>query len=502
VPRVRSVTKRTMATLLSKVPGSDEQLQAVFRAFPDLLFVLDSDGTILDYKTGDPSLLYVSPQEFLDRKMQDSLPAEIGIRIDKAIEETHRNEKNVSVDYCLPFEGGERWFQARMVSLPNRQIAMFVRDITGYKQAELNIRRQLDRMAALRSIDLAIASSLDLNLTLTMFLSQVKVQLDIDAAAILLLNPETQFLEFSAGLGFQSPSYQQMSVRMGEGYAGEAALRREIIHKENLYKHTTDFLRYPSFAREAFVEYYAVPLVAKGRVLGVLEIFHRSPIKTDPDWLDFMEMLGGQAAIAIDSAILFNSVERSNAELTLAYDATIEGWSRALDLRDKETEGHTQRVTELTVRLARQMGMDEPSIVHIRRGAVLHDIGKMSIPDQILFKAGPLDESEWQVMRQHPVIAAHLLAPIPYLSPALSIPHYHHEKWDGTGYPFGLKGEQIPLPARLFAIIDVYDALMSDRPYRKAWSRHDTLAYIRDQSGKHFDPRVSEVFFSMIAQEK
>ena len=462
--------------------------------------MLGSDGTILDYKAGDPSLLYLSPQEFLSRKMQDVLPGEIGMKLTSAIEETHRAEANVSVDYSLPNKDGERWFQARMVALPNKQTAMFVRDITVYKQAELKFRRQLDRMAALRSIDLAIASSLDLNLTLSMFLSQVKVQLGIDAAAILLLNPENQCLEFSAGLGFQNPAHQQMSVRMGEGYAGAAALRREIVHRENLSMRNTDFLRYPSFSREAFVEYYAVPLLAKGRVLGVLEIFQRSSIKADPDWLDFLEMLGGQAAIAIDNAILFNNVERSNTQLTLAYDATIEGWSRALDLRDKNSEGHAQRVTELAVRLARRMGLDELSIIHIRRGAVLHDIGKISIPDHILFKPGPLDELEWNIMRGHPSTAAQLLAPIPYLSPALSIPHYHHEKWDGSGYPLGLQGEHIPLPARLFAVVDVFDALTSDRPYRKAWRRQAALDYIRDQSGKHFDPKVVEIFFSMLAQ--
>lgn len=490
-----------MTTLLNNLPGSDEQLQAVFRAFPDLLFVLGSDGTILDYKAGDPSLLYLTPEEFLNRKMAESLPHEIGVRITDAIEATHRAEKNVSVDYSLPLKDGERWFQARMVALPNRQTAMFVRDITSYKEAELKIRRQLDRMAALRSIDLAIASSLDLNLTLSMFLSQVNVQLGVDAAAILILNPENQTLEFSTGLGFQSLTLQRMSVRMGEGYAGAAALRREIVHKDNLSQRTTDFLRFPSFSREAFVEYYALPLIAKGRVLGVLEIFHRSPIRADADWLDFLEMLGGQAAIAIDNAMLFSNVERSNAELTLAYDATIEGWARALNLRDRDSEGHTQRVSEMTVRLARRMGIEETSIIHMRRGAILHDIGKMSIPDHILFKAGPLNESEWQIMRQHPSTAAQLLSPIPYLSPALSIPHYHHERWDGSGYPVGLRGDEIPMAARLFSIIDVYDALTSDRPYRKAWSRPDAISYIRAESGKHFDPRLTEIFLGMIAQE-
>jgi HD-GYP domain-containing protein (c-di-GMP phosphodiesterase class II) len=490
----------TMATLLDKLPGSEEQLQAVFRAFPDLLFVLGSDGTILDYKAGDPTLLYLSPEEFLSRKMQDVLPHEIGIKLFHAVKASHDADKKISVDYSLALKDGERWFQARMVALPNMQTAMFVRDITPYKQAELKIRRQLDRMAALRSIDLAIASSLDLNLTLSMFLSQVKVQLGVDAASVLLLNPETQMLEFSAGIGFKGPASQQVSIRMGEGYAGLAAIRREIVHRDNLPARTTDFLRYPSFAREAFVESYAVPLLAKGRVLGVLEIFHRSAIEADSDWLDFLEMLGGEAAIAIDSALLFKNVERSNAQLTLAYDATIEGWSRALGLRDKTSQGHTDRVTDLAIKLARKMGLDEASIIHLRRGAILHDIGKMSIPDHILFKPGPLDAHEWDIMRGHPATAAQLLGPIPYLTPALAIPHYHHEKWDGSGYPLGLKGEQIPLQARLFAVVDVYDALTSDRPYRKAWPLQDTLDYIRAQSGKHFDPAVVETFFSMLAQ--
>ncbi|HEY2980428.1 MAG TPA: HD domain-containing phosphohydrolase, partial [Anaerolineales bacterium] len=396
---------------------------------------------------------------------------------------------------------GEHWFEARVVALPDMQTAMVVRDTTDYKLAELKIHRQLERMAALRSIDLAIASSLDLNLTLTLFLSQVKLQLAVDAVAILLLNPETQTLEFSAGLGFPGSPSQPVALRMGEGYAGEAALRRETIHRDNVSGYAADFTRYPAFAREAFIDYYAIPLIAKGRVLGVLELFHRSPINADTDWLDFMEMLGGQAAIAIDSALLFKNFERSNADLTLAYDATIEGWSRALDLRDHETEGHTERVTEMTVRLARRMGIDESSIVHIRRGAMLHDIGKMAIPDHILLKPGPLDEHEWAIMREHPATAAQLLAPIPYLSPALSIPHYHHEKWDGNGYPLGLKGEQIPLSARLFAVIDVFDALMSDRPYRSAWSRQATLSYIQAESGRHFDPRVTETFFSMLARD-
>jgi HD-GYP domain-containing protein (c-di-GMP phosphodiesterase class II) len=163
-------------------------------------------------------------------------------------------------------------------------------------------------------------------------------------------------------------------------------------------------------------------------------------------------------------------------------------------LRDKETEEHTRRVSDTTVKLAVHLGVGDASLVHIRRGAILHDIGKVAIPDRILFKPGPLADDEWHIMRRHPGIAVDLLSPVTYLAPALDIPHWHHEKWDGTGYPDHLRGEGIPFPARLFALVDVYDALTSDRPYRKAWSKQETLQYIESQSGKHFDPAIVPEF--------
>ncbi len=187
-------------------------------------------------------------------------------------------------------------------------------------------------------------------------------------------------------------------------------------------------------------------------------------------------------------------VVQANAELAQAYDATIEGWSKALDLRDRETEGHSLRVTNMTLKLAARMGIDQSEFLHLRRGALLHDIGKMGIPDEILFKKGALNAEEWVIMRKHPVYAYEMLNPIEYLHPSLVIPRYHHEKWDGTGYPDHLEGEMIPLPARVFAIVDVWDALTSDRPYRVAWHPDDVKAYIEKNSGSHFDPKVVEVF--------
>jgi HD-GYP domain-containing protein (c-di-GMP phosphodiesterase class II) len=366
----------------------------------------------------------------------------------------------------------------------------------------LALQRQFDRLSALRDIDVAITSGQELKLTLNRILAHVTTQLIVDAATVLLLNRGSRTLEYAAGFGFRTPALQHSRLRVGEGYAGRAAATAEVLHIPDLRRRKTDFLRSPAFQGEGFIVYFAVPLIAKGQVLGVLEIFHRQAFQPDQDWQDFMNMLAGETAIAIDSAQMFQNMQLWNMELTVAFDKAIEGWTHALDLRDKMIEGHTQRVVETTLQLALQMNMPASEMIHIRRGATLHDIGKLAIPDNILLKRGPLDEQEWTIMRRHPLIAVELLSPISHLVPALDIPRSHHEKWDGSGYPFGLAGERIPLAARLFAVVDVYDALTSDRPYRPAWAPEKALDYIQEHSGTHFDPQVVPVFMEMIAQRR
>jgi len=373
-------------------------------------------------------------------------------------------------------------------------IASAIHRVALYERTE----QRLQRIAALHTIDTTINSSLDLHLTLNIVIEQVTRQLNVDAATVLLLNPHTLRLEYRAGRGIESSAITDYPLRLDECMSGRAVLERKTIGVPDLASSEYQCDRARLLAGEGFTSYYASPLISKGQVRGILEVFHRQPLAPDAEWLAFLETLAGQAAIAVDDAALFDDLQRSNLELTLAYDATIEGWSRALDLRDKETEGHTQRVTEMTIRLARMMGLSEAEIVQIHRGALLHDIGKMGIPDNILLKPGPLTPDEWEIMRKHPTYAYEMLSPIAYLRPALDIPYCHHEKWDGTGYPRGLKGEQIPLAARIFAVADVWDALSSDRPYRAAVPKDEVLAYIRAESGKHFDPRVVEVFLKAV----
>ena len=240
------------------------------------------------------------------------------------------------------------------------------------------------------------------------------------------------------------------------------------------------------------------PLKIKNELIGVIYVENRARSGMfQESELGMITAFADQAAVAIDNAQLFENLQASNQELQEAYQATLEGWVQALDMRDKETEGHTQRVTILTERLARAMGVEGVELINIIRGALLHDIGKMAIPDGILLKPGKLTDDERALVQKHPQYAYDMLKRIDFLLPAIDIPYCHHEKWDGTGYPRGLKGEEIPFAARIFPVIDVWDALISDRPYRKGLPHDEVRERIKADSGKHFDPRVVEAFLAL-----
>ena len=359
---------------------------------------------------------------------------------------------------------------------------------------------QVRKLMTLRDIDAAIASSTDLRVTLNILMDHALRHLKVDAVDILIYHPELQSLTFLCSTGFRSASPTRPLIRIGEGLAGQVVMKGRLEHIPNLQE-MIDYTGDPILAREGFSAYIGIPLIVKGQIKGVFEIFNRSPLSLNDEWMHFMQTLAGQAAIAIDNSQLFDNLQRSNQEIRQAYDTTLEGWARALELRDRETEGHTRRVTKMTVQLARYMGVSDDDVVNIYRGVLLHDIGKMGVPDQILRKTGPLADHEWVEMRKHPQYAFDLLSPIPYLRPALDIPYCHHEHWDGSGYPRGLKGEQIPLAARIFSIVDIWDALLSDRPYRDAWPEEKVTAYIKDISGTILDPNVVKAFLKMIVED-
>lgn len=477
----------------------EHKLGDSLQAFADLLFIASENGTILECHFGNSSTYPAEACEEIRSKGLDGfLSIEARDRLKQYLSERQEGGKTASFEFPLILGGHEFWFDARLVGTANSQLILSARDITKYKQTEHRLKRQLQRINALRSIDFAIASGLDLNLLLSILLDRVIETLHVDAADVLLLDQRLNELTYAAGKGFHTNILQHTRLKPGHGHAGKVVLERRIVTISDLTKGGSDFERLPLFPSEKFVVYFGVPLIAKGRVLGVLEIFHRSPLHSDEDWMDFLNIIAGQTAIAIDNAMMFKELQKANFELGLAYNATIDAWSRALDLRSKEPEGHTQRVIDLTTRFATLLGVKDTDLLHIRRGAALHDIGKVVIPDTILFKPAPLNHEEWHIMRQHPKYAVDLLMPIKYLEKATEIPHWHHEKWDGSGYPDHLGGEEVPFSARLFALVDVYDALTSDRPYRKAWLKQDALRYIEHQAGKHFDPRLVPEFLNLL----
>ncbi len=383
--------------------------------------------------------------------------------------------------------------QQRVLEERNRQLATEIERRTA---AEKRAAARLHYLSSLHSIDMIVSASLDLQVTLNVFLEQIVSHLDVDAAAVLLLDQANQVLEHAAGKGFRTTGAEGRRLRLGTGCAGRAALERRMVHLPVLEAEHPCWPQPSLLAQEGFAGYCAQPLIAKGEVRGVLEIYHRKPFHPDPEWREYLESLAGRAAVAIENAALFNQLQRAHAELVVAYDTTIEGWGRALELRDKETSGHTERVATMTRELAQQFGIAGERLVHVTRGALLHDIGKMAIPDAVLMKEGPLTPEERAVMERHPVYAFEMLSPIPYLQPAIDIPYCHHERWDGSGYPRGLKGAQIPLPARIFAVVDTYDALVNQRRYHDAWPAGKACAHIAEQAGKHFDPSVVEVFLA------
>jgi PAS domain S-box-containing protein len=498
---IRDITERKRITVA--LQENEKKYFDMVNQSPDGIFTIGLSGNILTVNKTMCKELEFSEEEFLSMSIWDIIPEQYLDQHRKRLTKILAGQSLAeAAEYAVRGKDGKNRY-VEVLSTPHysgKDIIGFqgtARDITARKRADERIRRQLEHLTALSAIDRVIAANFDLKLSLSEILTHVTMELGIDAADVLILNSNSQMLEYGAERGFRTKAIRKAQVRMGESYAGRVALERILVEIPNLRGEPDNLLLTTLLTGEDFVCYYGVPLIAKGQVKGVLEVFHRAALEPDTEWFDFLHTLAGQAAIAIENATLFESLQRSNLELTLAYDATIEGWSHALDLRDKETEWHAQRATEVTVKLARTFGMSEAELVQVRWGALLHDIGKMGVPDGILLKPGPLTDEEWIVMKKHPTFAYEMLAPVRYLSLALDIPYCHHEKWDGTGYPRGLKGSQIPLIARIFAVVDVWDALNSDRPYRAAWTDEKAREHILKSSGTHFDPQVVDAFMRL-----
>lgn len=446
---------------------------------------------------------YVPEEFYQDAEIEQKITPPEDIPVSQSYLNNQGNSEETRVLRLIHKNGSTVWVDYRSVPIFDQKgkliaLESIIRDVSDRKRDEEHIHQQMERISAMLTIDNAISGSLDLNLTLNIVLEHVISQLGVDATTIILLSPYTQSLNYFASRGYIFDDIKSFSSQIGTNFLSRAILDRRLIHTNDPDDFNNPELFDPLVKKEKFVSCYAIPLISKGVIKGVLEVFSRSVHKVDHEWVDFLTMLASQTAIAIDNAELFENLQNTNTELIQAYDRTLEGWVHAMDLRDKETEGHSQRVAEITIRLATRLKIRNTELEHIRRGALLHDVGKMGIPDSILLKPGPLTDEEWQIMKKHPTFALEMLSSIEYLHKSLDIPQYHHEHWNGAGYPYGLTGEEIPVAARIFCVVDVWDALTSDRPYRQAWDKKRARQYLLDRRDSQFDSQVVNEFISML----
>ena len=382
----------------------------------------------------------------------------------------------------------------RLMSLFALRAALMLDHVRLIEQTEERIRR----LRTLHVIETSVTSTLDLRSTLNTLVEQIQVRLNVDAVSILLLNQNLQMLEYEAGHGFLKSRSDQVRIRIGDDVSGRAALDQEIVYIPDLSRPGPVMQLSERISSENFVSAFAIPLIAKGQLFGVLEMFYRRLIQNDLEWGEYLETLGRQVAMAIDSISMFDQLQKTLMVQQAALDSTIESWALVLEKRGLEPEGHAQRMTVTTLELAQQMGIKDSNLADIYRGVLLHDIGKLLIPEAILLKPSALTEDEWELIHQHPTYALDLLSKIDSLKSALQIPYCHHEYWDASGYPRGLAGEQIPIEARIFQVVETWDLMSVDLPYRKASADEDVIAYIRSEAGFKFDPLVVERFLDMI----
>jgi PAS domain S-box-containing protein/putative nucleotidyltransferase with HDIG domain len=455
---------------------------------------MDTHGVIADWNTAAETIFGFSRDEMLGKPVDQIVPEQFRAQQSRSVEralvsnERHIVGKTIEVA-GLAKDGREFPIEMSLAEWKTQTGNFFtaiIRDVGERKQRE-------NELQAIASLSAALRTAPTRAEMLPVIVEQIVNLLNTDTATVEIIDPQTGDVttEVANGLWANLAGSRQAK---GTGINAIISQTLEPYITHDLENDPNTF--YHEWARAGIRGGAGVPLVAQEKLIGFIWVGR----KTDIPKLEvrLLEAVADIAANAIYRATLHEQTQKDAANLALAYNSTLEGWAHALELRDHETEGHTRRVAQMTLDLARAMGIEENELENVRRGALLHDIGKMGIPDSILLKPGTLDEREWETMRQHPEYAYKLLEPIEYLRPVLNIPYCHHERWDGTGYPRNLKGKEIPLSARIFAVVDVWDALTSDRPYRLAWSKEKALAHIKKQSGRYFDPAVVKVFLKIV----
>ncbi len=508
-------------SLEMRLSESEERYRLMFDAMTNGFALLDSvPGEQDDYRylTLNPAfehLLRVGPGSLAGKTVRTGLPViDVQFFVD-GIRQVAESGEPLNFERYVPELG--RHFGFKIYSPRPNQYAVILEDLTEQKQTEVSLResymrleQELRRTTILREIDQAIITQSDLESMAETVLARMIDPVEIDAAVLFV--PENFGTRVTKGHTDMLTAHTPLRM-VGEAGFLDGSLTPGVLDwlvEQAARVYYGGNLTYLDLRRESapgakelfemtgFTGCAVIPLSAHKLQRGILQVYRYHVNRSDLAWQKFLQSVATQVAIAIDNMEIMEGLRHTNIELSNAYDATIQALAEALEMRNKESPQHTNRVTELSTRLAETMGITGKQLEHFQRGVRLHDLGKIGIPDRVLLKTGPLSEEDWVTLRMHPELAYRMLAGIKYLEPALNVVYCHHEKWDGSGYPRGLKGEEIPLSARIFAVVDVYDALITDRNYRLAWPKKDVLDYIAREAGRHFDPRVVEVFLKLV----
>lgn len=489
--------KRLFAEERSRINA--QKYRTLVEMAPEIIMTLDREGGItfinqVPFFVNDGNLANESIYTYLDPSSKKQFK--------KVLEQVFLSHKKIYQDFSILTPEKKRiWYAASLGFMEEdekkERVIMVAKDVTQQKLDNEIIQRRNKEIRTLYEINQSISSSLDLEKIYDAFYEGILEIISCDGLTIFSYAPEDELIHYEYCC-WNDKKKKVNDLPVISRKEKDYSLLFQVIDAGNPIEITT--ARNPTLASNNKLESgsgFLVPIALGNTVVGTIEVFCSHTDVVRIEGLHILQALAAQIAVASNNAKLYKELQSSNKNLQLAYDKTLEGWSMALQMREKETAGHTNRVAELVMQLADKMKIPEEEKIHVWRGALLHDIGKLVIPDHILHKPGPLDEKEWEIIHNHPVYAYEWLSPIEYLRPALDIPYSHHEHWDGSGYPQGISGENIPLSARMFAVVDVYDALTSDRPYRKAWSHAKTITYIKKQAGKQFDPNIVGVFLRL-----
>ncbi|MCX8062557.1 MAG: transporter substrate-binding domain-containing protein [Anaerolineales bacterium] len=494
-------------TLRRQVQQRTAELRALFAAMPDAVIVFDRAGRYLEIPSARPELLVAEPQQLIGKKLEDFLEPDTAALHRQAIQRALREKNPVQIEYDLPLKGERIWFSAALSKVDEQRVMLVARDLSERKQKEEDLQKS---EAELRRANRLLRTLSECNQALVRAKDEQRLLQEIcDILAsvggyplvwIGVTDPKSKELHPFAVQGELKDLFLSLAQLSQQG---ESAANFDL-EKENV----TNEVELPEGAK-MLNAYLVIPLADEREVYGSLFVYSRDGQPFYPQEIDLLHELANDISFGI-RALRQQERQRqteaklaeANINLAVAYEATIQGWARALEFHEQETAGHSHRVVELMLRFARHLGFREEELQPLRYGALLHDIGKMIIPSSIINKPGPLDEQEWTIMRRHPLIAYELLKDIEYLKNSLDIPYLHHEWWDGSGYPLGMNGENIPLAARMFALVDVFDALTSERPYRNAYSLEEAITIICSLAGTQFDPALTEKFLQMIQKDR